>query len=131
MPFCPSCRTEYRADTTTCADCKTDLVAQRPPEEAHPAGERIDVYICFNDQQATRAIGVLGDGNVEGLLRDRASSSFPTTVGMTAQKVIAVREQERTEAVALLREAGFKNAWNVTGGIIAWIDRVDSSLKKY
>ena len=35
------------------------------------------------------------------------------------------------KAVALLREAGFENAWNVNGGIIAWIDRVDSSLNKY
>jgi rhodanese-related sulfurtransferase len=35
------------------------------------------------------------------------------------------------KAVALLRQAGFENAWNLNGGIIAWIDRVDSSLKKY
>ncbi len=105
MPFCPSCRTEYRADTTTCVDCKTDLVAQRPPEEARPTGERIDIYVCYNDQQATRAVGILSAGNIEGLLRDRASSAFPTTVGMTAQKVIAVRGQERTQAIALLRGA--------------------------
>jgi len=35
------------------------------------------------------------------------------------------------KAVALLREAGFGNAWNLNGGIIAWIERVDPSLPKY
>jgi rhodanese-related sulfurtransferase len=35
------------------------------------------------------------------------------------------------KAVTLLREAGFENAWYLKGGIIAWIDRVDSSLKRY
>ena len=35
------------------------------------------------------------------------------------------------QAVEKLREAGFENAWNVTGGIHAWIDRIDSTLKKY
>ena len=105
MPFCPTCRTEYRADTTSCADCGIALVAERPPEEAHPSGECIDVYVCYNGQQATRAIGVLSDGSIEGLLRDRASSAFPTTVGMTGQKIVAVREEDRDEAISLLRAA--------------------------
>jgi molybdopterin/thiamine biosynthesis adenylyltransferase/rhodanese-related sulfurtransferase/molybdopterin converting factor small subunit len=34
-------------------------------------------------------------------------------------------------AVALLRENGITNARNLTGGILAWIDRVDPSLPKY
>ena len=90
MPFCPSCPTEYRDDAVTCADCGAELVAEPPLGEEPLAGDRIDVYVCYNDQQAIRAIGVLGEGGIEGLLRDRASSAFPTTVGMTAQKVIAV-----------------------------------------
>ena len=35
------------------------------------------------------------------------------------------------KAVKLLREAGFKKARNLRGGILAWIDRVDPSLPKY
>lgn len=35
------------------------------------------------------------------------------------------------QAVARLREAGFANAWNVQGGILAWIERVDPTLTKY
>lgn len=35
------------------------------------------------------------------------------------------------KAVTQLREAGFANAWNVNGGLMAWIDRVDPSLPRY
>jgi sulfur-carrier protein adenylyltransferase/sulfurtransferase len=35
------------------------------------------------------------------------------------------------KAVALLQERGFKNVQNLTGGILAWIDRVDPSQSKY
>jgi rhodanese-related sulfurtransferase len=35
------------------------------------------------------------------------------------------------KAVELMRAAGFANAWNLTGGILAWIDRIDPSLKRY
>jgi len=34
-------------------------------------------------------------------------------------------------AVKALRGAGFENAWNVNGGILAWIDRIDPSLTRY
>ena len=34
-------------------------------------------------------------------------------------------------ATATLREAGFENAWNLKGGILAWIDEVDASLTRY
>jgi adenylyltransferase/sulfurtransferase len=35
------------------------------------------------------------------------------------------------KAVKLLREAGFRNAKNLKGGISAWIDRIDPSQPKY
>jgi sulfur-carrier protein adenylyltransferase/sulfurtransferase len=35
------------------------------------------------------------------------------------------------KAVALLRDHGITNARNLTGGILAWIDRVDPTLPKY
>lgn len=34
-------------------------------------------------------------------------------------------------AVAQLRDAGFQDAWNLNGGLITWIDRIDPSLPKY
>ena len=35
------------------------------------------------------------------------------------------------QAVERLRDAGFSNAWNVNGGLMAWIDYVDPSLPRY
>lgn len=35
------------------------------------------------------------------------------------------------KAVQAMRAAGFTNAWNVQGGILAWIERVDPSLTAY
>jgi rhodanese-related sulfurtransferase len=35
------------------------------------------------------------------------------------------------KAVEALRNAGFGNAWNLHGGILAWIERVDPSLTAY
>lgn len=35
------------------------------------------------------------------------------------------------KAVALLRDSGFGNVWNLHGGIFAWIERIDPSLPRY
>ncbi len=35
------------------------------------------------------------------------------------------------KATEFLRANGFENSWNVNGGILAWIDRIDSSLTPY
>jgi sulfur-carrier protein adenylyltransferase/sulfurtransferase len=34
------------------------------------------------------------------------------------------------KAVEILRASGFGNAWNVQGGMIAWVERIDPSLPK-
>ena len=35
------------------------------------------------------------------------------------------------QAVALLKERGFSNVWNMKGGILLWSDQVDASVPKY
>ena len=35
------------------------------------------------------------------------------------------------KAVQVLHKAGFNHVWNLTGGIHAWSDRVDKSVRKY
>jgi adenylyltransferase/sulfurtransferase len=35
------------------------------------------------------------------------------------------------KAVEFLRQSGFKHVSNLTGGILAWADKVDPSLPKY
>ena len=35
------------------------------------------------------------------------------------------------KAAKVLHDAGFNHVWNLTGGIHAWSDRVDRSVRKY
>jgi adenylyltransferase/sulfurtransferase len=49
-----------------------------------------------------------------------------------AHIVVHCRSGARSaNAVMALRDAGFANSWNVQGGILAWIERIDPSLTKY
>lgn len=49
-----------------------------------------------------------------------------------AHVVVHCRAGRRgAKAVALLREQGFTDAWNVNGGLMAWVDRVDPTLPRY
>ena len=50
----------------------------------------------------------------------------------SAHTVVHCRSGARSaNAVNLMRQAGFTNVWNLNGGILAWIDRVDPSLTRY
>ena len=35
------------------------------------------------------------------------------------------------KAVQILRASGYDNAWNLNGGLFAWIDRIEPHLPKY
>ena len=61
MPFCPTCKSEYRSTVRCCPDCGSDLVAQLPvePEPLHEE-EYVQVLLCT----------VQGEIQA-GLLRDR------------------------------------------------------------
>ena len=105
MPFCPSCRTEYRQGTERCGDCDVDLVDTLPPEEEPVSGERVDVYICYEEQQMIRAVAVLAESNIEGMVRDRASSAFPMNVGTESMKILAVLSSDFQAARQALAQA--------------------------
>lgn len=104
MPFCPSCRSEFREGSKTCAECGEALVSQLSPEEPLK-GERADIYICYNDQLLLRVVDLLEAVNIEALVRDRGSSSFPTSVGTTSKKLVAVRQEEMTKAKSAIQSA--------------------------
>ncbi len=46
MPFCPTCRSEYRPGIETCADCGTPLVEELPDLPKHRSGHEADVVVC-------------------------------------------------------------------------------------
>ena len=46
--------------------------------------------------------------------------------------VVHCRSGKRSaEACGLLRAMGFQKVQNLTGGILAWADRIDTSMQKY
>ena len=50
----------------------------------------------------------------------------------SAHIVVHCRSGGRSaNAVKALRGAGFENVWNLNGGILAWIERIDPSLTTY
>ena len=50
-----------------------------------------------------------------------------------SQEIVALCKMgtRSAKAVQLLRQAGFVNVRNLTGGIHAWSDRVDPKIRKY
>lgn len=62
-----------------------------------------------------------------GSLEDRMGD-----LDKAAHIVLHCRSGKRSaRATTALRAAGFENAWNLNGGILAWIDEIDSTLTKY
>lgn len=49
------------------------------------------------------------------------------------QKIVAVCKMgsRSIKAAQVLHKAGFNHVWSLTGGIHAWSDRVDHSVRKY
>ena len=103
MPFCPSCRAEYKAGNAKCADCGDELVDRL--EDGASTDDMVDVYECYEPQQAERLATVLRNRAVHVLVRDRSSSAFPTTVGTTAQQLLAVPRDERAHAQSIIEAA--------------------------
>ena len=103
MPFCPSCRAEYEPNATSCADCGVDLVDTLG--DTASTEDMIDIYECYEPQQAERLAVVLSNRGVHVLVRDRSSSAFPTTVGKTSQQLLAVPRDQRELARSIIEAA--------------------------
>jgi hypothetical protein len=103
MPFCPSCRAEFKPDTTKCADCGDALVDRLADDSS--TDDMVDIYECYEPQQAERLATVLSNRAVHVLVRDRSSSAFPTNVGKTAQQLLAVPREQREHAQSIIEAA--------------------------
>ena len=100
MPFCPTCRAEYRAGFTECADCHVPLVETLKAPEA-PPGDLVAVY-----QGPVIQAEVLGRLlESEGILADVSASETgimaPHTVNAAGviRVMVAQRDAERARAV--------------------------------
>ncbi len=103
MPFCPTCHAEYHAGTATCAECNVPLVAELADPRTET--EMADLYVCYDAQQAERMAALLHGEGIAALVRDRSSSAFPTTVGTTAKRVVAVPAERRDHARQVIETA--------------------------
>ena len=103
MPICPSCRSEYEAGTKKCTECDVALVDK--VADSTMADDTIDLYACYEAQQATRLAELLQEERIDVLVRDRSSGLFPTNVGKTAQRIIAVPASEAERARELIENA--------------------------
>ncbi len=82
------------------------------------------VLIDVREDQEFQACNISGKLIQLGTLEGRLDELDPK-----AHTVVHCKSGGRSaKAVSILRAAGFKNVWNVNGGMLAWIARVDPSL---
>ena len=103
MPICPSCHAEYEPGTKTCDECDVPLVDKLA--DGTLADDTVDLYACYETQQAERLAEILQEEKIDVLVRDRSSGLFPTTVGKSAQRIIAVPTSEAEHARELIQNA--------------------------
>src|ERR1035438_8922730 len=71
--------------------------------------------------------------NIGGQLIPLAELSKRVNELDSSLKIVTICKmgQNGAKAVQVLHKAGFTQVWNLTGGIHAWADRVDRSVRKY
>lgn len=110
MPFCPSCRAEYKKGTPVCVDCQTQLVESL--DSTPDTADMVDIYLCNDEQMADRVRALLEDEGIEVMVRDHASTAFPVSAGEGAEQRIAVAASQETAARKILADA-------MTDGLLA------------
>ena len=114
MPYCSSCKAEYRPNISICADCDV-VLSEDPPDVYHPQ-RMADVYICSDVMMMSRALEVLSRSGLEVLHRDFSSSCFPTMIEPAQQK-LSVAFEHWQEAHDVLNGA-MKEGLIADGGIL-------------
>jgi hypothetical protein len=101
MPFCPSCRCEYRPGFTRCSDCDVDLVESLSEENHdkpdHGELELVEVGTFPDPLQAQMFKELLEDNGIVSLLHSDANSgassgAIPNTLLVSAADLPKARE---------------------------------------
>jgi len=103
MPFCPSCEAEYQPQVRICPACDTAVVDHLDPRGS--SEDLVDVFMCYDAQVAERVRELLQEAGTNPMLRDRSSQAFPTTVGTTGERAVAVPASQRETARRALEAA--------------------------
>lgn len=100
MPFCPSCRTEYREGVSVCSDCGAGLLDELPPPE-EPA-EWVTVEETGEETLAAIIRGFLEDRGIAVRVLSRHDTELSTTIGGLSTIEVQVRAENLERALGEL-----------------------------
>ena len=103
MPFCPTCRAEYKSGVTSCADDSTALVDRLQDDPSLTT--LTEIYASYLDIEAERLRSLLEDEGIACYLRSLRRAAFPTGVGSEAPVRVAVPVDQAQAARALIEQA--------------------------
>jgi uncharacterized OB-fold protein len=88
MAFCPKCKSEYIDGVTTCEDCGSALVEERPAPEPREAGQFVEIWKTQGEMDAQLIRALLESHGINVLFRGEA---LRLTHGLTVDGLAEVR----------------------------------------
>jgi len=113
MPYCPSCKLEYRPGTTVCPDCDVKLADGSPPEPTAPrAVPLVRLCIVTDPSEGDVIQATLAEAGIPATVRRHGPITGElgrVTDGMTEDyAIVSVPEDRLEEAHRLLDESEFE-----------------------
>lgn len=103
MPFCPSCKYEYRPDIKKCPDCDVALVDELPAEAAPP--RLVSIANFPFDVLAHQARLKLDSHGITAVMSNEKMSQMDISVVFADGGVhLLVREEDAAQARKILEE---------------------------
>ncbi len=107
--YCPKCRTEYRKEFNTCADCEVPLVSELLPEQPPPAPEYvnfIDLYSPRNQIELGLIKSILDSEGISYFVRNANFGSLEVgpQIGLFNATMIQVQDDQLEKARELLAD---------------------------
>jgi elongation factor P--beta-lysine ligase len=112
MPFCPECKVEYRSGSTTCTDCKVDLVEAWPapsPEEVreknlYKLDELAELADFSHFSEAEMIRELLAANQIESTIRGESDQIY---AGSPTRPVTLLVEKHNLDSAREIYEAYF------------------------
>jgi hypothetical protein len=101
MPFCPSCRAEYRAGFTRCADCDVELVDTLPLQDSGKEAEvqLIELASFPNAPEAEMIQELLEVNGISTVIRGDADPIGATSGAEPATLLVAQNDLARAREI--------------------------------